>query len=404
MADFDVLIVGSGPAGSALAILLSETGKSVLLVDKSIFPRDKVCGECISPGALNILNKLGIKAELDKLNVEKVTGVTFRSPDLRSAKVYYPGDQYGYAISRRLLDKLLLDYARNKHNITVIEGFNLKNVSVENEQVIITGEKDKNTMSFTGSVLAGADGRYSTVAKLLGIYKLQAETSRHVYVATLENIKELSSNIELEIKDKKIQYLISKQANNLASIAVVINDPGFKKGMNKEIYLQLIKQSFFLKNRLGNINFETQLKGIALQKYSLNSLALARVLFIGDSAGFIDPITGEGMYRAFKSAAFASETIIKAFEKNDFSQNFLSVYQKKLLEEFQSIYTFIKTAVFLTTNEPVADFLVKNMNSFEELGEKLVSLQGAIIPGKELFSFNTFKLLLHALGNKINYV
>jgi flavin-dependent dehydrogenase len=402
MTDFDIVIVGSGPAGSALAILSGRLGKSVLLVDKSIFPRDKICGEAISPGALNILEKIGIKAELEKLNIEKVTGVTFHTP-YSSAKVYYPENHYGYAVSRRVLDKLLLDFARQQDNITVIEGFNLKNVSIEPEQVIITGEKDKEQLNFSGSVLAAADGRYSPVAKLLGMYNFQPETNRHVYVATLDNIRELSGNIELEIKDKKLQFLISKQNNDLASIAVVINDPDFKKGINKEKYLELIRQSDSLKNRLGNINFETQLKGIALQKYSLSSLVSNRVLFIGDSTGFIDPITGEGMYRAFKSANFASETIAKAFESNDFSKSFLAGYEKKLLEEFQSVYTLIKTAVFLTTNETVAGFLVKNMNSFEELGEKLVSLQGAIIPGKELFSFNTFKLALHLLANKINY-
>jgi flavin-dependent dehydrogenase len=403
MPDYDVVIAGSGPAGSTLAMLLSEAGKSVLLVDKSIFPRDKICGECISPGALKILDKLGIQGEIEKLNIEKVTGVTFRSPNLKSASVYYPGNHYGYAISRRILDKLLADKARLNPKVTVIEGFNLKNVSVEAGQVIITGEKDKKALRFSGTVLAAADGRYSTVASLLNNYYREPETSRHVYVATLENIRELSNNIELEIKDKKLQFLISKQADNLASIAVVINDPAFKKGVTKEKYLEIVGQSASLQGRLGDISFETQLKGIALQKYCLKSLVLDRVLFTGDSAGFIDPITGEGMYRAFKSALYASETIEKAFERNDFSRSFLGSYSDKLLEEFRSVYTFIKTAVFLTTNEPVADFLVKNMNSFEELGEKLVSLQGAIIPGKELFSINTFKLMLHLLANKINY-
>ncbi|MBC7472690.1 MAG: NAD(P)/FAD-dependent oxidoreductase [Candidatus Sericytochromatia bacterium] len=395
--DFDVIIVGAGPSGSSLAAFLSKQNKKVLIVDKSTFPRDKVCGECISPGALNILDELGIKSELDKLNIEKTRGVTFKAPNQKAAKIYYPNNKYGYAISRRKLDKLVLDIANSNSNVTSIESFNLKSISVEKEQVIITGIKNNVEQNFTAKMLVGADGRYSSVAKILNMYDLQDKHSRSVYVATFEGIKDLDDTINLEVQSNKLQYLISKQSEGLTSVAVVINQQEEHQKINKESFINMVKKANTLNDKFTNLTFESQLKGIKLQSYKLKSLVSDRVMFVGDAVGFIDPITGEGMYRAFKTAKLASEIIEKAFAKNKFLKNDLMEYQKILLKEFSAIYTFIKTAVFLTTSENLINTLIGNIDSARELVEKLVSLQGALIPGKELFSLDTLKLSLNIL-------
>ncbi len=403
MTDFDVIITGSGPAGTTLASYLSKMNLKTLIFDKSVFPRDKVCGESISPGALNVLNEIGIKNEFESINVEKVLGVSFTTPDQSCATLYYPDKNYGYAISRRQLDKLLLDNARKQNGITSIEGFTLKNINIEKDKVIISGEKERQIKTFTGKILVGADGRYSTTAKLLNLYKQGIETGRHVYVATLENARELKNTLELEILNKKYQYIFSKQYGELASIGVVINDPKFnKRDMNKEEFIKLIHKSDSLRPRFDNVKFETQLKGICLQNYSLKSLVDNRVIFIGDTTGYIDPITGEGMYRAFKSAKYASETIFEAFAKDDFSKNSLMPYQQKLYNEFVSIYNFIKIAVLFTTNESISNFVIKNISSAEKLGEKIAALQGALAPGKDLFSGDTSKLLFSLFRSQLS--
>lgn len=399
--DFDLIIVGAGPAGSSLALLLPDNIK-ILVVDKSSFPRDKICGECLSPGAIDIINEIGLEKIFIENHVEKIHGVTFKSPNLKSQTVLYPDNRYGYAIPRTILDKTLIDKVKEKANIEVIENFSFNEVTINSSQVLLKGKTKEQEYEFTSKMIIGADGRYSTLANKLNMYESQKETNRYVYVSTLNNFKELNNTIELEIKNKNIQYLISKQDNEIASVAVVINDENFNKStFNSNSYMDLLKSSEFIKDRIEKSKPETKLKGIALNKYKLKSLVNNRVLFIGDSTGFIDPITGEGMYRAFKTSKIASGVIKKAMVDNNFSENYLKEYEKEVLKEFESIYFFIKTAVFLTTNELVANTVVNNMNSMKELGEKLVSLQGAIIPGKELFSYSTFKLFMNLVRKQM---
>jgi flavin-dependent dehydrogenase len=399
--DFDLIIIGGGPAGSSLSLLLPENIK-ILIVDKSNFPRDKICGECLSPGAIDIINEIGLEKIFQENHVEKIYGVTFKAPNLKSSTVLYPDNRYGYAIPRIILDKTLIEQAKKRHNITILESFNVENITIEKDFALVKGITKGQKSEFKSKLIVGADGRYSTTAKLLNMYESNDTNNRHVYVATLDNVKDLDNTIELEIKNHELQYLVSKQKDNIASIAVVINDNNFnKKDLNVNSYFDLLKQSSFIKNRIEHSKLETKLKGISLNKYKLKSLINNRLLFVGDSTGFIDPITGEGMYRAFKTSKFASKVIVNAIEKNDFSKEFLSDYELSVLKEFNPIYFFIKTAVFLTTNELVANTIINNMNSMKELGEKIVSLQGAIIPARELFSYNTLKLFAHLMKKQM---
>lgn len=399
--DFDLIIVGGGPAGTSLSLLLPENIK-ILIIDKSVFPRDKICGECLSPGAIDIINEIGLEKIFIDNHVEKIYGVTFKAPNLKQSTVFYPNKRYGYAIPRLTLDKTLIDQAKKKSNIKVMESCNLEDIIIQDDYVRvkcnIKGEKSE----FISKLIVGADGRYSATAKLLNMYESEVNNNRYVYVSTLDNVKDLNNTIELEVKNNEIQYLVSKQSSDKASIAVVINNQNLKMGdINPNTYIDLLKQSESIKNRIEKSSLETKLKGINLNKYKLKRLIDNRVLFIGDSTGFIDPITGEGMYRAFKTSKFACKTIVKAIKRDDFSKEFLSDYEDEVLKEFNPIYFFIKTAVFLTTNEMVANTIINNMNSMKELGEKIVSLQGAIIPAEELFSYNTMKLFLKLVKKQI---
>ncbi len=399
--DFDLIIVGAGPAGSSLALLLPETIK-ILVIDKSSFPRDKICGECLSPGAIDIIKEIGLEKIFIENHVEKIYGVTFKSPNLKTQTVLYPDDHYGYAIPRTILDKTLVDKVKERNNIEIIENFTFNDIEISDNKVLLKGKTKEKNYEFIAKMVVGADGRYSTLANKLNMYQTNKESNRHVYVATLNNFKGLENTIELEIKSKEIQYLVSKQDDDVASVAVVINNDKFdKKSFNADSYFNLLAQSEFIKNRAENSTLESKLKGMHLNKYKLKSLVSDRLVFIGDSTGFIDPITGEGMFRAFKTSKIASEVIKKAILNNDYSEIFLKQYQTEVLKEFESIYFFIKTAVFLTTNELVANTVVNNMSSMKELGEKLVSLQGAIIPAKEIFSLSTFKLFVSLLKKQM---
>jgi 2-polyprenyl-6-methoxyphenol hydroxylase-like FAD-dependent oxidoreductase len=77
----EVVVVGGGPAGAATALLLKQRGHDVLLLDAARFPRDKVCGESVSPAAWPLLDRLGVSPALERLRPEAVRGMRIVAPD-----------------------------------------------------------------------------------------------------------------------------------------------------------------------------------------------------------------------------------------------------------------------------------------------------------------------------------
>src|SRR5215204_137217 len=98
----DVLIAGAGPAGAIAALVLARAGVRVTLVDRARFPRDKLCGDTINPGALNILRRLGIEHVTD--GGLPVRGMLVSGDGVKVTGAYDDG-QWGIAISRRILDE-----------------------------------------------------------------------------------------------------------------------------------------------------------------------------------------------------------------------------------------------------------------------------------------------------------
>src|SRR4029079_11002239 len=105
----DVLIVGAGPAGTVAGAILARAGVRVRIVDRARFPRDKLCGDTINPGALAMLRRLGLAGDIERRGLP-VSGMRVTGEGV-AIDGRYPHGMSGYAILRRDLDALLLDQA-----------------------------------------------------------------------------------------------------------------------------------------------------------------------------------------------------------------------------------------------------------------------------------------------------
>lgn len=114
--DADALVIGAGPAGAATAIWLAAGGWRVVLVEQHAYPRQKVCGECLSAGSLSLLDALGVGAELREIAGPELRRVGWIGPRATVVAPFPPctvgGDRYGRAVGRDRLDELLLERAR----------------------------------------------------------------------------------------------------------------------------------------------------------------------------------------------------------------------------------------------------------------------------------------------------
>jgi menaquinone-9 beta-reductase len=166
MGATDVVVVGGGPAGAAAAVTLARAGREVTLVDKARFPRDKICGDGLTTGALRLLDRLG----LDPAAVpswQRVDDVVVRGPSGHEVTFPLPRDRGLYAaVARRAdLDAALLDVARAAE-VKVLDGHACTGAREEAGEVVVTVEG-------VGDVAApfavAADGMWSPVRKHLGL-------------------------------------------------------------------------------------------------------------------------------------------------------------------------------------------------------------------------------------------
>ena len=166
---YDAIIVGAGPAGSSAAIYCNKLGLNTLLLDKSIFPRDKICGDALSGKSVKILEELDLLQDLDKLNGAIVNRIIFGNPNYSECELHLNKSlnkrhiSHGFVIPRKIFDNYLFKKASDVSN--VVSGFNVDDLIYDKSQVI--GVKGKSTTGeqkkYFGNIVLGADGPYSIV-------------------------------------------------------------------------------------------------------------------------------------------------------------------------------------------------------------------------------------------------
>ena len=166
MPSADVVVVGAGPAGAAAAVTLAEAGADVVVVDKARFPRDKICGDGLTTGALRLLERLG----LDPATVpswQRVDDVVVRGPAGHEVTFPLPRGRGTYAaVARRAdLDAALVERARAA-GAKVLDGHGCTDVSESDEGVAVAVEGHG---ELSARYVVAADGMWSPVRKHLGL-------------------------------------------------------------------------------------------------------------------------------------------------------------------------------------------------------------------------------------------
>ncbi len=169
--DHDVAVVGAGPGGSAAAIGLAQMGWRVLLVDKAAFPRDKVCGDFLSPRSLRVLESLGCREAVERaqpnriqaaslyLNGEPVTqGVIPQIEDLSN---------YGYTLPRYVFDEVLFRAAA-RFGVETVEKCEVTRLENGPDGVTLHAKRAGKPATFRAALAIAADGAHSVLAKQLG--------------------------------------------------------------------------------------------------------------------------------------------------------------------------------------------------------------------------------------------
>ena len=367
---YDTAIIGGGLAGLNLSILLQRLGHSVILFEKETYPFHKVCGEYISLESWHFLaNEIGVPLENIKVPIINKLWVT--SPNGSSLKTDL--DLGGFGISRFKLDFILKEIAE-KAGVKILE--NCKAEDIILSQNIFTVKTTEG--NFTAKVCAGSWGKRSNFDvrwKRSFISKSSSRLNNYVGikyhvkidfpndVIALHNFKDGYCGMSKIEDDKYCVCYLTKASNikNAGSIEkaekeILSQNPHLKKVFNNMVHcydapLSISQVSFSKKNAIEN-----------------------NVLMLGDAAGMITPLCGNGMSMAMHGAKTASVSI-SAFLNNEISRNEMEkTYTAHWKKNFATRLKTGKLVQYFFGRETATNLLVKLMKRSNFLTQKIIKL------------------------------
>lgn len=388
MADADVVIVGAGPAGASLAIRLGRAGAKVLLLDRARFPRDAVCGEAVSPGARALLADLGVLGPVRE-RAHPYRGVRLVDANGRAAEARYPGGAEGLSLPRHALDALVAERARATPGVTLREGARV--VDVVRGPGGVAGVALDDGTTLRARVVVAADGRRSRTRAAFFGEAPPPVARRFCFLTTFDGASLAGDDLmECGLPGPGVQYVRVCQGPGRFALGVVVDEPTRKAwdAGTPAGYARLVAS---LPRLAASLDGATPgpLRGMPLAPYGPPRLVDDGFLVLGDAAGYMDPITGEGMYRALAGAALAEGVLVAALGGGEgpVARAALAPYEDALRRRFDPVVRFVEAAVWLTTlPAPASGLFVGAMRAFPAVAEAVVAVQGALRPPSSLWN------------------
>ncbi|ALM50518.1 FAD-dependent oxidoreductase [Flavobacterium psychrophilum] len=309
----DVIIIGGGLAGLASAIHLSKKGLTVTVMEKSAYPRHKVCGEYISNEILPYLKWLG--ADIPKLQPANITNFILTAGEGRMAKAQLPLG--GFGLSRYVLEEYLCQIAVTNGCTLLQETVNT--ISFNNELFTVTSSNQV----LSAKIVLGAYGKRSNIDQVLSRDFIRKTSP---WLAVKAHYSGNFPDDVVALHNFKGGYCgVSKVENNILNICYLADYSTFKKYKNIDDY----QRNVLYKNKYLKAVFESSTilfdKPLTISQISFDSKLPVEnhMLMIGDTAGLIHPLCGNGMAMALHSAKIASGLVLEYYSGSIASRQLL---------------------------------------------------------------------------------
>lgn len=390
---YDAAVVGAGPAGSAVAILLAEHGHSVLLLDKAAFPRPKICGEYLSPEASRILDRLGVLKTVDAAGAVPLRGMRITAPDGRVLEGRYPteGPYRGYrdhalAIPRLALDQILVERVKTLP-VDVRERHRVEDLLLDGDRVVGVRGVGPDGVAFEvqSPLVVGADGRQSLVARRLDLVRGHAlrRMALLTYVQGISNFGD-SGEIYVDPPDYAILNPVAPGAVSLSLVVPLWHVTPYSGKLDAFFHAR-IKQLDHLWPRIAAMRPLGPVVALGPLAYRVAPPRHAGVLLVGDAAGFYDPFTGEGIYTALRSAELAAEAAHGALASGD-SRAVLASYWRARREAFRDKERVTRLLQVVIRRRWLANLVARGLARRPDLLSLLMGVIGDFVPPRALLS------------------
>ncbi len=335
--EFDAIVIGAGPAGSTAACLLAQSGFHVLMLDKHVFPRHKLCGGLLTRKTVRLLEDL-FHTSPDLLKSKRIIadqstryGVNLHNRSRFRGDLQYPF----YFVDRRVYDAFWLNMACES-GAEFRSGEKVITLDLPNNRVVTATGRH-----YSGRFIIGADGALSRLRRLLVAGGYIASKHKPGLATTMETI--VSARLAPSLPDYPLIYFggirwgyawcFPRQDLRILGICGLNHKTGkpLKRAMAQ--FLQSVHMS---PANIGTVKSHALPYG----NY-LNQPGSGNVLLVGDACGLADPLLGEGIYYAHKSGQLAASAVMQALHS---SRNAFRLYRHYLSEKIIPELKFVRIA------------------------------------------------------------
>jgi flavin-dependent dehydrogenase len=385
----DAVIVGAGPAGSALAARLARAGHDVLVLERARFPREKPCSEYLSPGTLAALERLGVLPQILAARPARMTGMKVFAPDGTMMTGRYDRGRrfpapFAHALSlpRRTLDQILRDEAA-RSGAEVREGVSVEELVYERGAVAGVVARDGQSRSIhRARVVIGADGLRSVVARRLGAIR-RLGPRRVAFTAHVADVEDVKDWGELHVGE--IGYVgLGPIGDGLTTIALVLPLAAARARRNPRAHFFAELERFHAlrgRVRAGKLARPILITG-PFARWSRRVTAPGALL-VGDAADFFDPFTGQGIFAAVRGAELAQSVLEPALagaSDAPISAASLAPYAAARRSAFMSKW-LIERAIGLGVGWPaLAGRVIERLRLRPALADLVVGAAGNFVP------------------------